>query len=1035
MLSAEEFTGEPIEDRPVSKRLLQRSLRGAFVLLGLTGLLLTVTVQSSGAIPRRAVLMFIIDGLQSDAAKVAMAHGADNIKFLFDNGVWVEEAYCSSPSGRLYLPDDSMPWGTSAPPNVAMHTGTHVFESRQMDDVFLAARRSNIKSVFSGSADNYSVFNTADFCYAVSNTDSIAVDYAIDHLRRDKVRLLSLHVQETRRNWTGPEDKTKPDSKYQRYLLTVDRLLGRLIGALKSEGVWDSTYVIVSSDHGMGTTKESNHPASVVSSWMPYMNFYGPGIKQGQTIPYAETPDLAVLIDHFLSLTPLRGHVDPNVSIEAKGTTGTLLTNIFEGNSPELSHPKLVRRYLESRSWKPSDDFADYRSAMLLLIRDVNREPKAHAAPQETGSRWVSLGNDGKLLYRYSPKGDKIIDFSYAGYMGGGVALPDVPVVRTVKPTGGRDDTGRIQRALDEVSAMPRINGFRGAVLLAPGIYSCAKTLTLWTSGVVLRGSGSTDGGTTIKMVGGKHCAIVIGAAGGGEEKAEGEMLQTTIVDAYVPSGALSFVVAESKGLAVGDTIVIHRPTTAAWLKLMEMDNLKRDGQRQKFIATTRSGRTERRIKAIDGNKITVDVPLSDSYDTTYLNPPGTTVTKIDRPAAVSRVGIERIHIQCPPLEVKYTDAPYSAIRIGGDDCWVRDVFCEETMNSTAITGNRVTMQQVVVKHTYPNLGASKPSDFSIQGCQILIDRCKASGANTYFVWTGSLVSGPNVVLNSSFSGYGSRLQPHQRWATGLLFDNCKVPDGGIDFMNRGVAGSGHGWTMGWGVAWNCLAKTFIIQQPPGSYNWAIGCVGERWQTARLFDTSPILPEGAFESFGKNVAPQSLYLAQLEERLGPQALKNTGYASNSKDLFEDPTLKKLPDLKYAEDPELGRDVAMYRPVNASSVRGGTRKFGAEKALDGNPTTYWATDDSASQPTFEVDMEGPVEISAAEICEANGFEGRILTYKVEGQIDSDWKLLSHGTTVGKRKLDRFPKETVWKVRLTITKRNGYATIKKFGLYTK
>jgi len=318
----------------------------------------------------RAVLLFIVDGLQSDAAKVAIAHGAANMKFFFENGIWVEEAYCSSPSGRLYLPDNSMPWGTAAPPNVAMHTGTHVFESRQMDDIFLAARRAGIKSVFSGSAENYRVFNTADFCYAASNADSAVVDFAIDHLKKDGVRLLSIHVQETRRYWTGPECKTNPESAYQRYLLTVDLFLGKIVEALKSEGVWDSTFVIVASDHGMGCTKQSDHPASVLSSWQPYMNFFGPGIKKGATIPYAESPDIAILIDFLLRLTPLSGHTDPNVSVDPKGTTGTLLTNVFEDFPTRLDHPKLVRRFLESSHWKPSDDYADYRSAMLSLIKE-----------------------------------------------------------------------------------------------------------------------------------------------------------------------------------------------------------------------------------------------------------------------------------------------------------------------------------------------------------------------------------------------------------------------------------------------------------------------------------------------------------------------------------------------------------------------------------------------------------------------------------------------------------------------------------------
>jgi hypothetical protein len=359
---------------PVSKQLTFKrwgSLSTGAAILTFLSLFVATTPLVSSSKTGRAVLLFIIDGLQSDAAKVAMAHGAVNMKYFFDNGVWVEEAYCSSPSERLYLPDSSMPWGTAAPPNVAMHTGTHVFESRQMDDIFLAARRAGIKSVFSGSAANYSVFNTADFCFAVSNADSAVIDFAIDHLKKDGVRLLSVHVQQTRRNWTGPEDKINPESKYQRYLLTVDLLLGRVIEALKSEGVWDSTFVIVSSDHGMGSTKESNHPASVISSWRPYMNFYGPGIKKGATIPYAESPDIAILIDHFLRLTPLQGHTDMTISVDPRGTTATLLTNVFENNPNSLDHPKLIRRYLESKHWHPKDDYAEYRSSMLNLIKEL----------------------------------------------------------------------------------------------------------------------------------------------------------------------------------------------------------------------------------------------------------------------------------------------------------------------------------------------------------------------------------------------------------------------------------------------------------------------------------------------------------------------------------------------------------------------------------------------------------------------------------------------------------------------------------------
>ena len=124
---------------------------------------------------------------------------------------------------------------------------------------------------------------------------------------------------------------------------------------------------------------------------------------------------------------------------------------------------------------------------------------------------------------------------------------------------------------------------------------------------------------------------------------------------------------------------------------------------------------------------------------------------------------------------------------------------------------------------------------------------------------------------------------------------------------------------------------------------------------------------------------------------------------------------------------------MHRPINAANVRNRAREFGGEKAVDGDDETYWATNDGAARAVLEVDMEGPVQINAAEIGEAIGYESNVQEYKIEGQVDSDWKLLAKGTTIGERKVDRFPSVTVWKVKLTILKAQPYTAIRKFGLY--
>jgi hypothetical protein len=107
-----------------------------------------------------------------------------------------------------------------------------------------------------------------------------------------------------------PYRRTHPSSTYAQHRLEIDGLLGDLGAALEQAGAWDSTYVILSSDHGMGQSASSDHPPSTLSSWKNVMYFYGPGVKKGGTIPYAETPDAAVLAAHLPKLAPLQGHTE-----------------------------------------------------------------------------------------------------------------------------------------------------------------------------------------------------------------------------------------------------------------------------------------------------------------------------------------------------------------------------------------------------------------------------------------------------------------------------------------------------------------------------------------------------------------------------------------------------------------------------------------------------------------------------------------------------------------------------------------------------
>jgi len=496
-------------------------------------------------------------------------------------------------------------------------------------------------------------------------------------------------------------------------------------------------------------------------------------------------------------------------------------------------------------------------------------------------SKWVYPGPDGKLVYGHTEKGDHIPDFSYAGYEGGGVALPTVPTTVTVAPSGS-NDSAAIQKAIDQVSALPLVNGFRGAVELAPGVFHCAQTLTISASGAVLRGAGRGDHGTTIVMTGAPHLALHI--AGQIERKYIGASIPIT--DPYVPFGASMLHVADAGTLHPGDTIRIRKPVTPAWIHFMGMDDLERPGREEHWIGADHLD-IWRRIVAVNmntatGNTLTLDVPLMDSYDTQFFDGAQAEVHKIELPGQLAHVGLENLRIVAPRRRIAFGDPSFDGLVIDDTaDSWVRSVAFEETTEGVRVNNGseRITFLMCDVTQHVPVTSHAKPTEFACNGSQILFDRCTGSGDNTLYFATEAREQGPVVVLHCRFRGDGA-IAPHQRWSTGLLVDNCEVRGGNIEMVNRGEMGSGHGWAIGWAIVWNSSALKIAMNTPPGTGIWSIGNRGDEINPLfPSFDSRfhASLASAIIESPGKPVMPQSLYLEQLRERLGDQAVKNIGY--------------------------------------------------------------------------------------------------------------------------------------------------------------
>jgi len=190
-------------------------------------------------------------------------------------------------------------------------------------------------------------------------------------------------------------------------------------------------------------------------------------------------------------------------------------------------------------------------------------------------------------------------------------------------------------------------------------------------------------------------------------------------------------------------------------------------------------------------------------------------------------------------------------------------------------------LTNVHIAHPAAHPSSGPPAAFTLEGTQILLDRCGTTGEGAWAVATGAEAIGPLVVLN--FSADHGGVAPRQPWATGLLVDGGNFADGterspGVAFYGIASAGPGQSCCIGWAVAWNVSSPFLLVQQSPGALNWCIGCGG-----------TPVTiggtPNGIFDSTGKMVLPSSIYLQQLRDRLGQDAVRNIGYTDGATKLL------------------------------------------------------------------------------------------------------------------------------------------------------
>jgi len=482
------------------------------------------------------------------------------------------------------------------------------------------------------------------------------------------------------------------------------------------------------------------------------------------------------------------------------------------------------------------------------------------------------------------PLGNRIPDFSVVGYRGGAQEPPEAPVRVTVVPGPG-DDTARRQSAIDHVQRRPLCaDGSLGAVYLAAGEFQISNQITITASGVVLRGAGQGTNDTVLRATGpGQRTLIVVTGSGSPQTIPESTRLLT---DTYVPVGARSLELEHTRGLSVGDRVLIRRIATDTWIHDLGMDLLCCPPDVNPWTPAGYHMDLDRGIVAIEGRSVVLDAPLPCAIEQRYA---GGTLRLYSWPGRIQHVGIEDLEGISDFAGPEDEDHAWTFIHLQAvEHAWVRRVTARHFGFAAVSLGRgarHVTVSHCTSLDPVSQVTGGRRYAFVMDDCELCLVRDCVTRSDRHQFVTQSLTAGPNVFVDGRSENALSDAGPHHRWATGALWDNVQVEGHDLNVQNRGNLGSGHGWAGANCVVWNCRARNFVVQNPPGARNWLIGSVGNlRTGTVYVGPHDP----GTYDRHGSNVFPQSLYYAQLQNRLSAPNVQVREYWLGQRDAFGGP---------------------------------------------------------------------------------------------------------------------------------------------------
>src|SRR5262245_52762273 len=263
------------------------------------------------------------------------------------------------------------------------------------------------------------------------------------------------------------------------------------------------------------------------------------------------------------------------------------------------------------------------------------------------------------------------------------------------------------------------------------------------------------------------------------------------------------------------------------------------------------------------------------------------------------------------------------------------------------------------------------------------------------------------------------RLQPNA-----VIFSDAG-PDVRWVGNERGFAGE---------TCWSTLRRDEFYPGTPNSNDLPTGHAdGSHWVPAEC-DVS--IRPGWFYHASQDAEVKSV--AQLleiyESSVGRNASLLLNLPVDRRGLVHERDVARLHELRASIDAIYSRDLARGASAASTAVRGSDPRFAPSRAIDGDPSTYWATADGASFAAISLQLAAPASFDRVQLREPIELGQRIERFSVDAWVAGAWVRVADGTTIGRRRILRVPRVETSQLRLTIHAAKACPALSEIALFS-